>query len=160
MIFVTVGSQKFQFNRLLIEIDKLIEDKKITEEVFAQIGYSDYNPKNYNYKRFLNRDEFNNIMEKCDKVITHGGTGTIISAIKKEKKVIAIPRLMKYGEHVDDHQKELLKQFFEMNLICCCNNCEKIIEYIKSINEYKFKSYYSNTFQIIKSLEDFIEKSN
>ena len=29
MIFVTLGSQKFQFNRILIEIDKLIEDKYI-----------------------------------------------------------------------------------------------------------------------------------
>ena len=40
MIFVTLGSQKFQFNRILIEIDKLIEDKYITENVFAQTGYS------------------------------------------------------------------------------------------------------------------------
>ena len=48
MIFVTLGSQKFQFNRLLIEIDRLIEEGKITEKVFAQTGYSDYKPKNYN----------------------------------------------------------------------------------------------------------------
>ena len=47
MIFITLGSQKFQFNRLLIEVDKLIVDGKITEEVFAQIGYSDYKPQNY-----------------------------------------------------------------------------------------------------------------
>ena len=45
MIFVTLGSQKFQFNRLLIEIDRLIEEKYITDKVFAQIGYSDYKPK-------------------------------------------------------------------------------------------------------------------
>ena len=33
MIFVTVGSQKFQFNRLLKKIDELIENKVINEEV-------------------------------------------------------------------------------------------------------------------------------
>ena len=86
MIFVTLGSQKFQFNRLLIEIDRLIEEGKITEKVFAQTGYSDYKPKNYKFNKFLNRDEFNDIMSKCDKVITHGGTGAIIGAIKKRKK--------------------------------------------------------------------------
>lgn len=35
MIFITLGSQKFQFNRLLKAIDKLIEQGKIKEEVFA-----------------------------------------------------------------------------------------------------------------------------
>ena len=78
MIFITLGSQKFQFNRLLIEIDRLVEEKKINEEVFAQIGYSDYKPKNYKYKEFLDRDEFAEIMSRCNKVITHGGTGAIV----------------------------------------------------------------------------------
>ncbi len=47
MIFITLGSQKFQFNRLLKKIDNLIEIGVIQEEVFAQIGYSNYKPKNY-----------------------------------------------------------------------------------------------------------------
>lgn len=103
MIFITLGSQKFQFNRLLKAIDKLIEQGKIKEEVFAQIGYSDYQPINYNYKQFLDRDEFASMEGRADIVITHGGTGAIIGAVKKGKKVIAVPRLAKYGEHVDDH---------------------------------------------------------
>ena len=107
MIFITLGSQKFQFNRLLKAIDKLIEQGKIKEEVFAQIGYSDYQPINYNYKQFLDRDEFASMEGRADIVITHGGTGAIIGAVKKGKKVIAVPRLAKYGEHVDDHQKNL-----------------------------------------------------
>ena len=122
MIFITLGSQKFQFNRLLIEIDRLVEEGKITEELFAQIGYSDYEPKNYEYKKFLDRDEFSYIMDKCDKVITHGGTGAIIGAVKKGKKVIAIPRLAKYGEHVDDHQLQIVKQFNEMGFIGVCDD--------------------------------------
>jgi len=34
--------------------------------------------------------------------------GAIIGAIKKGKKVIAVPRLAKCGEHVDDHQVQLV----------------------------------------------------
>ena len=40
MIFVAVGTQKFQMNRLLEEIDNCIEGRDITEKVFAQIGNS------------------------------------------------------------------------------------------------------------------------
>lgn len=49
MIFITLGSQKFQFNRLLQAVDQLIEKSVIEDEVFAQIGYSDYQPKHYAY---------------------------------------------------------------------------------------------------------------
>ena len=53
-IFITLGSQKFQFNRLLIAVDKLCEKKVISgEDVFAQTGYSDYVPRNYSYNNFL-----------------------------------------------------------------------------------------------------------
>ena len=86
MIFVTVGSQKFQFNRLLEELDNLVEKKIITKEVFAQTGYSGYKPKHYKYKNFLDREEFSRVMESCDTVITHGGTGAIIGAVKKVKR--------------------------------------------------------------------------
>ena len=58
MIFITLGSQKFQFNRVLIKIDELVEKGLLKEQVFAQIGYSDYKPKFYEYKDFLDREEF------------------------------------------------------------------------------------------------------
>ena len=58
MIFITLGSQKFQFNRLLQAVDELIEKGVIADEVFAQIGYSDYEPKYFEYKQFLDREEF------------------------------------------------------------------------------------------------------
>ena len=156
MIFVTLGSQKFQFNRLLIEIDRLIEEGKITEKVFAQTGYSDYKPKNYKFNKFLNRDEFNDIMSKCDKVITHGGTGAIIGAIKKRKKVIAIPRLSEFGEHVDDHQLQITKQFSDMNLSRSINKIDELEECLVEIEKLKFNFYVSNTKNILDSIEDFI----
>lgn len=157
MIFVTLGSQKFQFNRLLIEIDRLIEEGKIKEEVFAQVGYSDYKPRNYDYKNFLDRNEFNDLMSKCDKVITHGGTGAIIGALKKGKKVIAIPRLAKYGEHVDDHQLQIVYEFEKMKLIKSVNN-NTLDKLLFNINNEKFNKYESNTKNIINSIEVFINK--
>ena len=158
MIFVTVGSQKFQFNRLLVEIDKLVEEKIIIEEVFAQIGYSDYKPKNYKYKEFLDRDEFANIMEKCDKLITHGGTGAIIGAVKRDKKVIAVPRLSKYGEHVDDHQLQIVKQFDHMGLISSISDINELKKIILSIEKIRYKKYVSNTNEILSEIECYINE--
>lgn len=156
MIFVTLGSQKFQFNRLLIEIDKLVEEKKISEEVFAQIGYSDYKPRNYKYKNFLDRDDFSNIMSKCDKVITHGGTGAIISAVKKGKKVLAVPRLEKYGEHVDNHQIQIVEEFAKQKLIISSININNLSDALSKIEECKLNKYISNTKSIINNIENFI----
>ena len=53
MIFITLGSQKFQFNRLLKAVDDLVETGELSDEVFAQTGYSDYQPRNYKFKQFL-----------------------------------------------------------------------------------------------------------
>lgn len=157
MIFVTLGSQKFQFNRLLKEIDKLIDEGKIAETVFAQIGYSDYKPKNYEYKEFLDREEFTKIMKQSDKVITHGGTGAIITAVKNNKKVIAVPRLEKYGEHVDNHQIEITNQFKKMNLIDGVKDINSLYDSIKRINEMEFKKYVSNTNTIITNIDNYIK---
>ena len=157
MIFVTLGSQKFQLNRLLKEIDILVKEKIIKDDVFAQIGYSDYLPQNYQYKKFLNRDEFAEMEGKADVVITHGGTGAIIGAVKKGKKVIAFPRLAMYGEHVDDHQIQLIEQFNEMKLIYSCNDVQELKTAIEEVRTKKYDDYHSNTAVIINSIENFLD---
>ena len=148
MIFVTVGSQKFQFNRLLKKIDDLIEEGIIKDTVFAQTGASDYIPKNYSFEPFLDRETFAQKISECDTVITHGGTGVIIGAVKKGKKVLAVPRYAKYVEHVDDH-----------GIIIACYDLDKMGEKYRELCTAKLNSYTSNTNALIDSIEQFI-KSN
>lgn len=158
-IFITLGSQKFQFNRLLKAVDELCKKKiVVSEDVFAQIGYSDYIPQNYNYKKFLDREEFSVEMGKADIVITHGGTGAIIGAVKKGKKVIAVPRLAKYGEHVDDHQLQLIKQFDDLNLICPCRDTNELAKAIETVKHTEYAEYESNTDNIVNSIEKYIKE--
>ena len=159
MIFITLGSQKFQFNRLLKAVDDQVSEGKITEPIYAQIGASDYKPQNYDYKEFLDRDEFSDVMNRSDIVITHGGTGAIIGAVKKGKKVIAVPRLARYGEHVDDHQLQLIEQFKELDLICECQNCDEIWKAVETVKKTEYKSYQSNTSRIIASIDAYISEN-
>lgn len=157
MIFITLGSQKFQFDRLLKEVDRLIEKNILKEEVFAQIGYSEYFPVHYKYKRFLDREEFQEYEGKATIVITHGGTGAIIGAVKKGKKVIAVPRLAKYGEHVDDHQLQLVGQFDEMNIIEACYSVDDLETAFNNLNVREYMVYRSNTNKIIDDIKNFLE---
>ena len=156
-IFITLGSQKFQFNRLLKAIDELCEKGTVdAEDVFAQIGYSDYLPKNFSYKKFLDRDEFSKEMGKADIVITHGGTGAIIGAVKKGKKVIAVPRRAKYGEHVDDHQLEIGESFSKNNLVFLCGENDDLLELIKKSRTHKFNKYVSQREKMITTVNNFL----
>lgn len=159
MIFITLGSQKFQFNRLLKAVDDLIEKGIITDDVFAQIGYSDYQPQHYHFEKFLDREQFAEWEWKADIVITHGGTGAIIGAVKKGKKVIAVPRLSKYGEHVDDHQFQLIDQFRQLNLICGLKDCDELEAGLRFVKDHSFNSYESNTSRIINSIDNFIKEN-
>ena len=156
MILITLGSQKFQFDRLLKKIDQLVDEKIIKDKVFAQVGYSTYVPKNYEYKQFLDREEFLEYQSKADIIITHGGTGAIIGSIKKGKKVIAVPRLKKFGEHVDDHQLQLINQFKQLNLIYACDDCNDLDEALKKIEDIKFNSYQSNTNTLLDAIENYL----
>ncbi len=158
MIFITLGSQKFQFNRLLKAMDDLIEHSVITEDVFAQTGYSDYKPLHYRYQQFLDREQFADWESKADLVITHGGTGAIIGAVKKHKKVIAVARLKAYGEHVDDHQLQIIQQFDELGFVIPCRTTEDLTDCLQTAEHFEVKPYVSNTKTIISDLETYLQK--
>lgn len=76
----------------------------IKEEIFAQIGTSTYQPKHFEYRDFLSQEEFQEKVNAADIVISHGASGSIMKALNAGKKVIAVTRLEKYGEHINDHQ--------------------------------------------------------
>lgn len=159
MIFVILGSQKFQFNRLLKSIDNLIESGVITEEVLAQVGYSDYIPCNFKCKKFFDHKELLDTIHKADIIITHGGSGSIVGAVKSGKKTVAVPRKAKYKEHVDDHQIQIIQQFSRQNLICACEDCDRLKEALETVRRTEYKSYQSNTNDIIDSIVDYIENN-
>ena len=104
MIFVTVGSRNYQFDRLFKKLDELYEDGTLSEEMFAQIGTSTYKPKHYEYKDFITPEEFVERINEADIVVSHGASGSIMKALNAGKKVIAVTRLEKYNEHINDHQ--------------------------------------------------------
>ena len=156
MIFVIVGSQKFPFERLIREMDRLKEKGIIKEEIVAQIGVSRYEPKHINWKRFMDKEEFDHNIEVCDLLVTHAGEGSIMTGLIKNRKVIAVPRFEKYGEHVNDHQLQIARALEKQK---CIINVEYIenMEYIFfHLDEYELKPYVSGKDNIIKTICEFV----
>ncbi|GFN32765.1 PssE/Cps14G family polysaccharide biosynthesis glycosyltransferase [Paenibacillus xylaniclasticus] len=160
MILVSLGTQEFSFNRLLEEIDSLIEKKVIVEEVVAQIGYSTYVPKHFRSEKFIDFQTFDELLNRCNILITHGGTGTIVGALKKKNaKIIAVPRLKKHNEHVDDHQTEIINHFSDSQMIVGIQDVSQLEEAIKRINEFKPKEFVSGNDKIVGLINHFIESN-
>ena len=137
MIFITVGTHPQQFNRLLAEVDRLIEKGRIKVKVFAQSGYSTYRPKNYSWENFLTDEDYNGKIKAADIIITHSGAGSIITALSQRKKLIIVPRLSKFGEHTNDHQIDLARKIKEKNLgeaVFDVSDLEKAIKGAKAKN--------------------------
>ena len=157
-IFVSVGTQKFQFNRLLIMIDKWLENSDVNHEILAQTGYSDYKPKYYNSIDFLTPEKFAiNILE-ADLIITHGGVGTIINSLQNNKKIIVVPRLKKYSEHVDDHQVQIVEIFSKTGYILSYTDGEDFNQLVSEAENFTPKKYYSGKKEIINTINNFLDR--
>ena len=159
MIFVCTGTQIYQFNRLLEELDRLIENGKINDEIFAQIGASTYTPKNFSYKRFLSYDEFNEYQDKANLIISHAGTGALIGASKKGKNIIAIPRLAKFGEHIDDHQLQVTEVLEKEGYVRAVYDINRLCKAIEDSNKCPIQKAYCRESNVIKIIEGFINES-
>lgn len=157
MIFVAVGTQKFQFNRLLSTLDEMVNNGMIKEDVFVQTGHSDYQPQHYAFCEFLTQDEFANYIEQCDLLITHSGVATIIAGLKSNKPVIVVPRLAKFGEHVDDHQVQIAESFSEKNLVLMCGEETKLADAIEKSKNHVFSKYVSQRTVIIKTIRNYLD---
>ena len=159
MILVLLGTQNNSFHRLLEEVQRNIDNKNIKEEVVVQKGYTKFESKNMTLYTQLPLEELKQLIEKSDLVITHGGVGSIISSIQRGKKVIAIPRLKKYGEHVNDHQYDIIKSFNDSGYIIGLSCVEELEEALKKVNKFQPKQYVKNTGNVVKIVEEFIDNN-
>ena len=104
MIFVTVGTHEQPFDRLIKAIDDLKADGTLTEEVIIQTGYSTYIPKHCTWKKIFPYSEMKRLVRSARIVITHGGPSSFLMAIRNNKVPVVVPRMRRFGEHINDHQ--------------------------------------------------------
>ena len=159
MVLVLLGTQNNSFHRLLDEIQKNIDNGNISEEVIVQKGYTKFESKDMILYNQLPIDELNELIGKADLVITHGGVGSIITSISMNKKVIAVPRLSQYNEHVNDHQLDIINSFDEMGYIIGLHGVDELENALKKVGDFIPNKYVKNTGNKVKIVGDFIDNN-
>ena len=150
MILVTLGTQKEQFTRLL----DYIENSRIKEKIIVQAGHTKYKSKKMEIFDFIPYDEMDKYIDEADLVITHSGTGSVLTPLKRGKKVIVCARLCKYEEHVDDHQVELMEVFRDEGYVLELSENNSLDDIYINIKKFKPKKYVSNTGKFMKELKE------
>lgn len=159
LIFVCLGSQQYPFDRLLKKLDELKGAGKIREEIFAQIGSSNHIPEFYSWERFITQEVYEKKLDEASMVISHGGTGAIVKALKKGKKVIAIPRQAKYGEHADDHQFQIVDFMYENGYVYKVVEMSELQGTIDQAMADTRQKTFASTGNIVEIIEEFIDRS-
>ena len=135
MIFLTVGSQ-FPFDRLVKAVDDLVGRGFISEELFAQIGQNAYKPRNFEYSDYLEKSAFDQYVRQASALIGHAGIGTITVALNNDKPLLAMPRLKRFREVVNDHQVDIARRFSELGYILAAYDTEELPSVV-----FKLKSF-------------------
>ncbi len=160
MIFVTLGTQDKPFSRLLEQIEQEIKKGNIKEQVIVQGGCTKFDTKNMTIFDQIEHEKFIEYIKQSDLIITHAGVGSIIDGLKFNKKIIAVPRLAKYGEAANDHQIQLVENFANEGYIIGVNDLNELDKGLKKVKKFKPRTYISNNQNFVDKLIDYIENIN
>lgn len=141
MILVTLGTQDKDFSRLLRAVEKEIKNGTIKEKVIVQAGHTKFTSKVMEIFDFISNDELDQLVKNADIVITHGGVGSITTAIKYKKKIIAAARLKRYHEHTNNHQVQIIERFAERGYLLALQDFHTLGELIKKAQTMKVAAY-------------------
>lgn len=158
MIFVTTGTQ-IPFDRLVKAIDEVYPYLGDVE-VIVQVARSGYKVENFEIQEFIPPKEFDDYFNSADLIIAHAGMGTIISAFVKNKPILVMPRLARYGEHRNDHQLATATRFDELGYINVAYTEDELKEKLKNLQRTPLKPLFNiddyASKELITSLQSFI----
>jgi UDP-N-acetylglucosamine transferase subunit ALG13 len=104
LVFVTVGTERYPFTRLVGWIDEWARsDVGRGARCFVQYGAGEP-PRSAEGADFLTFPEMQGFLGSATAVVCHGGTGSVMLARALGRKPIVVPRVKRHGENVDDHQ--------------------------------------------------------
>jgi UDP-N-acetylglucosamine transferase subunit ALG13 len=161
MIFATVGTAPFQFNRFIALFDDLYQiDPSL--DVVIQTGTSSNKHKGlFKCVEFLDHSDYLELIDSSDLIIAHCGIGVTIDAEKFSKKLILVPRDPGLGEHTDKHQFELAKAFYDYgraNVLYPEHDVEYLLKLINSkpLTPKSMPNNFLNKEHLLLSLEKYL----
>ena len=157
MILVTLGTQDKSFHRLLASLEELIEEGFLREKIIVQAGHTKFESKRMEIFDLVPMDQFDALIEEAEFLITHGGVGSIITALKKNKTVIAVARREEHKEHTNNHQLEIIEEFSKQGYLIPVLELGELKEAIVSVSSFKPIKFESNTTNMMEIIRDTIK---
>lgn len=114
---VTLGTLHFPFDRLL---SRLREVLPLEVDVLWQVPYTSAVELPGRVVRTLPHDELEAVMRDADVVVCHSGIGSALAALSAGKCPVLVPREVSFGEHVDDHQRQVATVLEARGLVVTC----------------------------------------
>ncbi|MCA9449679.1 MAG: glucuronosyltransferase [Candidatus Omnitrophica bacterium] len=159
MIFVTVGAQ-MPFDRLVKTVDEWAGENG-REDVFAQIGPTDWKPQNIEWTQFLDSARFFEKFDASETIVAHAGMGTILSGLVRGKSILVMPRQGSLRETRNDHQVATAKRLLELGKVNVAFDEKELREKLNEIDRIKESSpigpYASS--ELIKKIREFIDQA-
>ena len=155
MLFLTIGTL-FGFDRLVKAVDLAIAQGQIQEEVFAQIGPGEYRPKHMKHTEVLGKDAFEDVISRSTGLISHAGIGSINAALKYHKPMVVLPRLKRFGEHVNDHQLYTARKFESLGCVLVAYEELELPVRCRELATFKPIQRVANSQGIIRHLQAFL----
>ena len=155
MIFVILGTHERPFYRLVKEIDNLSSKNKIKDKFIIQMGVTKYKFKSKKIKsyEYIPQKDFDKYLKNSKILITHGGAGSIMTGIRIRKPIITVPRLSKFGEHVNDHQLQIVKEMEKHGAVDAVYDINKLFDSIRKSSKIKLKNIKKQKSPIFKIVD-------
>lgn len=155
-LFVPLGTQKFQFSRLVIGLNKLVEEKKYApSEILMQSSLYEVQPL-FQHKTLISLADFEHSIRQAEVVVTHSGVNTIITCMKMNKPLVIVPRLKEFGEHVDNHQLEIAELMEVKFKVLVIRNMDELSNAIEQAKSHKYLPWISNSDDLKKKLREIL----
>jgi UDP-N-acetylglucosamine transferase subunit ALG13 len=113
-IFVALGTDEHPFERAVDLVGRLRPDHRLV----VQHGHTPARDwPDVTWLDFVPFESIRDLMRDADVVVCHAGVGTIMTALSFGRRPVVVPRRAARGEHVDDHQLQIVDKLSERGLV-------------------------------------------
>jgi beta-1,4-N-acetylglucosaminyltransferase len=148
MIFVTVGTT--DFDALVEAVDRLAP--QLGDEVVAQIGRGQYEPRNIRW--FRTAPSLEPHYRDADVVISHGGLGTVIEVASTGKPLLALSNPDRYDRHQDD----LLGYMERQGHLLWCRDLASLESALQRVRAMEFRPYETPPTRVHLVIQEYLDR--
>lgn len=160
LLFATVGAT-LPFERLIGLVAAAKRAGHLPERVVAQTGSGPGAASVQPFEGFetveaLPFESVKDVLARADIVVCHGGTGSLITALRAGCRVIAVPRRFALREHYDDHQAEIVGAFAARGLIAVADDDAQFAEALRQVRAREPVAATTDPSELIAFLKHYV----